>query len=124
MTFHAEVLPESQQRVLRQLGPSLSRAGFVLAGGTAVALHPGHRRSLVLDFSLDAMLGFYQRKFATQDLGHVVMSLTFFDDADEDDAPAMLWPLDGEDVQRTIERWVYDYVHRQTPHPDLDRHPT
>lgn len=46
-----------QTRVLGQLGPILRRWQFYLAGGTALALHFGHRRSLDLDwFTADRVL--------------------------------------------------------------------
>lgn len=50
MTWHREILPISQQCVLAQLGPKVAQHGFYLAGGTAVALHMGHRRSIDLDW--------------------------------------------------------------------------
>ncbi len=48
--LHPEVLPEPERRALLALAPSASRAGFYLAGGTAVAIHLGHRQSVDLDF--------------------------------------------------------------------------
>src|SRR5438105_1871576 len=50
MSWHLEVLTRRQLTVLTQLGPWLTRRGFYLAGGTAVALHLGHRRSVDLDW--------------------------------------------------------------------------
>ena len=50
MTWHREILGLRQLRVLAQLGPWLAHQGFYLAGGTAVALHLGHRRSVDLDW--------------------------------------------------------------------------
>ncbi len=50
MTWHPEILARRQARVLAQIGPMLSRRGFCLVGGTAVALHLGHRRSVDLDW--------------------------------------------------------------------------
>src|SRR5271154_4986084 len=50
MRWHREILGLRQQRVLAQVGPWLTRRGFYLAGGTAVALHLGHRRSVDLDW--------------------------------------------------------------------------
>jgi len=44
------VLPEEQREVLRQLGPVAQTLGFYLAGGTAVAIHVGHRQSFDLDW--------------------------------------------------------------------------
>ncbi|MGH7965223.1 MAG: nucleotidyl transferase AbiEii/AbiGii toxin family protein [Candidatus Binatia bacterium] len=50
MNFHPEVIGTIQRRVLRQLGPLMARRGFYLGGGTALALHLGHRRSVDLDW--------------------------------------------------------------------------
>jgi hypothetical protein len=44
-----EVLPAAQQEIWDQLRPA-PRLSFVLYGGTAVALHLGHRRSVDFDF--------------------------------------------------------------------------
>jgi hypothetical protein len=46
---HIEVLPAAQREIWPQLGPA-ANLGFVLYGGTAVALHLGHRTSIVFDF--------------------------------------------------------------------------
>jgi predicted nucleotidyltransferase component of viral defense system len=57
LSFHPEVLGTVQTRVLGQLGPLLRRWRFYLAGGTALALYFGHRRSLDLDwFTADRIL--------------------------------------------------------------------
>lgn len=48
--LHPEVLPETERQALAALAPSACRAGFYLAGGTAVAIHLGHRQSVDLDF--------------------------------------------------------------------------
>ncbi len=56
MTWHPEILGPKQRRVLDQLGPLLSPQGHFLAGGTAVALHLGHRHSVDLDWFLPAEL--------------------------------------------------------------------
>jgi len=207
--MHAEVMPPAQQGLLRRLGPLAARRGFYLGGGTAVAIHLGHRRSVDLDWftgeplteplrlaaalreagvpvaveaveagtlhgeadgvrlsfleyryplvhppvewapfgcslasledlacmklsavagrgarkdfldlyalgrrhlSLPRMLDLYQRKFQTADVGHVLFSLTYFDDAEVEAMPEMLWDLDWQDVRRTIEGWVREYA--------------
>ena len=48
--IHAEVLPAEQLACLRRLGPAATRLGFHRAGGTAVALHCGHRQSVDFDW--------------------------------------------------------------------------
>ena len=44
-----DVLPAAQQQIWNALAAA-SRLGFVLYGGTAIALHLGHRRSIDFDF--------------------------------------------------------------------------
>jgi hypothetical protein len=46
---HIKVLPPAQQHLWRQLSAA-PRLGFVLYGGTAIALHLGHRQSEDFDF--------------------------------------------------------------------------
>lgn len=50
LTFHPEVLEERQTEVLKTTGPTLTGRGFHLAGGTALALRFGHRRSIDFDW--------------------------------------------------------------------------
>jgi Nucleotidyl transferase AbiEii toxin, Type IV TA system len=209
-------MSSAQQAVLRRLGPVAAHRGFYLAGGTAVALRLGHRRSLDLDWftgdpladpqalagilrqegvplrvlstdagtlhvevdgvrlsfleyrypllrptelwsefgcrlaavddlscmklsalagrgarkdfldvwalaragpDLPAMLDAYRRKFAVDDVGHVIMSLTYFDDADDEEPPDMIWDTPWEDVKRMLEGWVRDLVERGLGQP-------
>jgi hypothetical protein len=51
MTFHPrmEILPAAQQRLWPELSSTI-RLGFVLYGGTAIALRLGHRASVDFDF--------------------------------------------------------------------------
>jgi len=54
MTFHTEILTDRQIQVLDAVAPVARAAGFYLAGGTAIALRFGHRRSEDFDwFSAD-----------------------------------------------------------------------
>jgi hypothetical protein len=48
--IHPEVLPQEQLACLRELAPVATELGFFLGGGTAVALHRGHRRSVDFDW--------------------------------------------------------------------------
>jgi hypothetical protein len=48
--LHAEILNARQARSLRRFAPRITEAGFYLGGGTAVALHLGHRRSIDFDW--------------------------------------------------------------------------
>ena len=50
-----DVLPAAQQQIWNALAAA-PRLGFVLYGGTAIALHLGHRRSIDFDFFRSASL--------------------------------------------------------------------
>lgn len=205
MSLHPEALARGQQPVLRVLGPLMQAEGFYLAGGTAVALHLAHRRSVDLDWftggamgdalalarrlqdrgaplTVDAvrpgtlharlhrvrvtfleyrypllgeavawseygcqlaplddlgcmklsaiaqrgakkdfvdlyalatqhrplphLLQAYRRKYHVADLAHVLYGLAYFDDADRQRMPTMLWDVDWRTVKRTIRHWV------------------
>ena len=50
MKFHLEVLKPKQVKVLREMGRPVQERGFYLGGGTALAIHFGHRQSVDLDW--------------------------------------------------------------------------
>ena len=205
MTLHSHVLSDAQQRVLRQLGPVLEPRGMVLGGGTAVAIHLGHRRSVDLDWlteqrladpmrlaqdlrdaaiafetgsvdrgtlhgsvlgvrvsfleyrypllkpaiawptfecsiaslddlacmkllavaqrglrkdfvdvyalglehvALEDMLERYCRKFSVSDTARVLYSLTYFDDAERQPMPEMIWDTDWDTITKTVQDWI------------------
>jgi hypothetical protein len=63
-------------------------------------------------FSLADMLSLYQRKFSVQDIGHIVMSLAYFDDAEAEETPEMLWDVGWPEIRQTIESWVKGLMKR------------
>lgn len=205
VTFHEGVMSSVQQDVLRRIGAVGQDMGFYLGGGTAVAIHLGHRRSMDLGWFVDEaipdpmvlaqdlrgrgvevatievargtlhadldgvrvsfleyryplleevvawreygcslaaledlacmklsalagrgarkdfvdvyalgtarfdpseMLDLYRAKYSPADLGHVLMSLAYFDDAEREELPEMLWDVGWDEMRRTIEEWV------------------
>ena len=50
MSPDLQTITPAQRQVIAQLGPLTLQRGMYLAGGTAVALHLGHRRSVDLDW--------------------------------------------------------------------------
>lgn len=56
MTIHPDAITDDQKRVLQTLGPVATDHDFYLAGGTAVALQLGHRRSVDLDWFTETSL--------------------------------------------------------------------
>ena len=54
--MHIEIIRPDQDTVLKKLGRVADEYGFYLAGGTALALHFGHRRSDDFDWFTKAMI--------------------------------------------------------------------
>ena len=207
MKYFVDGLPKKQISVLKTLGPQMSPRGFYLAGGTALAIHLGHRISVDLDwftshpiddglilaqslrnsgvsmdihqaslgtlhgsiqnvrvtflqyqypllkplehwkemdcalaaledlacmklsaiaqrgarkdfcdlyalgkrsFSLQEMLDFYQKKYGIRDIGSVLYGLVYFDDAESERMPRMLWDVTWRNIKSTILEWVKD----------------
>jgi hypothetical protein len=201
MRFFSEAITPAQENAVRGLGPFMTEAGFYLAGGTAVALRLGHRRSVDLDWfcneniddplalaqtiastgvpfetrsvsqgtlhgSVDSVLTsffqfkyplleplvpwkemqcqlaglddlacmklsavaqrgakkdfldiyalvlkhrplselvqMYRTKFSVQDIGHVLYAIAYFDDAEREEMPEMLWDTDWAAVKATL----------------------
>ncbi len=57
MSFYPEVLSEEQRAILPALGKFATANSFYLGGGTAVALHLGHRRSVDFDWFTGVQIG-------------------------------------------------------------------
>jgi Nucleotidyl transferase AbiEii toxin, Type IV TA system len=205
VSVHPEALRSRQLEVLPNLARAASRRGFYLAGGTAIALHLGHRHSVDFDwfrqpilenplelarelqeegipfvtgwtrrstlygtvrgvrvsffqfryrllrplilwpeagchlasledlacmklsaisqrgsrkdfvdlfalgqhgFSLQRMLGWYQEKFEVDDVVHLLYALVYFDDADAEPKPSMIWKVNWREVKETLRQWV------------------
>jgi hypothetical protein len=204
--MHVEILRRDQEAVLNEIGSVATENGFYLAGGTALALHLGHRRSEDFDWftetsiedpkvletnlrkwglsltaqqvspgtlhgvindvhvsfleyrypllkvavewpdfhcrladvadiccmklaaiahrgarkdfldiysianatrwSLPQMLDLYQEKYNTDDVASVVYGLSYFQDAEEDEAPEMLHSISWIEVKREVANWV------------------
>ncbi len=57
---------------------------------------------------LDKMLELYGRKYSIQDISHVLYGLAYFDIADKERSPRLLWDLRWRDVKRSIQGWLTD----------------
>jgi hypothetical protein len=67
-----------------------------------------------IGMDLSAMLSAYQTKFKTREIGHVLYSLTYFDDADQERPPVMIWSLDWKTVKRTVKVWVNEWYEKSS----------
>ena len=59
-------------------------------------------------FSLQEMLDFYQKKYSIRDIGSVLYGLVYFDDAESERMPRMLWDVKWVEIKKTILGWVKD----------------
>jgi len=204
--MHIDILNRRQKNVLKKLANALADSDFYMAGGTALALHIGHRLSIDLDWfiptlenpeklfqrlgdsgivfdikfldtgtlyleidtvqvsfigynypmlhtltpmmlpyegaklaatddiacmklsaiasrgsrkdfidlyflinlfhSLEDYLKLYVQKYQNRDIGHVIRSLVYFQDAEAEPETIMLKPFDWQDLKENLEKWV------------------
>ena len=57
-------------------------------------------------FGLGDMLAFYRKKYGVEDVGHVLVALAYFDDADRERTPLLLQRQSWRDVKATIRGWL------------------
>ena len=68
----------------------------------------------LLDYhSLPEMLDFFKQKYQNDDIGYVVLSLTYFSDAESQDDPIGLQKMSWEEVKNRVRSAVLDYMERQ-----------
>jgi predicted nucleotidyltransferase component of viral defense system len=60
-------------------------------------------------------LELYRKKFAARDIGHVVRSLTYFDDADDEPPLRLLIDFDWEGIKRDLADGVRGLLNPDTP---------
>lgn len=58
--------------------------------------------------ALTDLLELYERKYEAVDRGHVLYALSYFDVADEEPTPMMLWDVDWTTIKTAVSAWVKD----------------
>jgi hypothetical protein len=48
----------------------------------------------------------YRRKYSIDDVAHVLVGLTYFDDADDEPMPVMLSDVSWDEVKRQFREWA------------------
>jgi hypothetical protein len=56
------------------------------------------------------MLRLYQEKFKVQDISPILYGLAYFDDAEDEPDPLMLWDISWQTVKKAVSKWVKEYV--------------
>jgi hypothetical protein len=57
-------------------------------------------------FSLKEMIDLYREKFGVQDTSPVLYGLTYFDDAESERMPKMLWDVKWAEIKKAVQNWV------------------
>jgi hypothetical protein len=57
-------------------------------------------------FSLKEMVNFYREKFSVKDISPILYGLTYFDDAESERMPKMLWDVKWAEIKNTIQAWT------------------
>jgi len=52
------------------------------------------------------LLAAYEQRYKLQNIAPVLYGLSYFDDADKERTPTMLWDVDWRTVKRAIRAWV------------------
>ena len=68
---------------------------------------------LVKHKSLDALITAYCRRYHLSDSFNVLQAMTYFDDADEERTPRMLWNIRWSAMKRRIQECVIETVERR-----------
>jgi hypothetical protein len=55
---------------------------------------------------LPDILTLYKRKYSVEDMSHVLYGLAYFDDADSERMPRMLWKTDWKTIKTSIRNWL------------------
>jgi nucleotidyltransferase AbiEii toxin of type IV toxin-antitoxin system len=100
-------------RLWRRFGCRLAALPDLAAMKLAAVAQRGARKDFVDIFalgrhgmSLTQMLRFYRRKYETDDIGHILVALAFFDEADREPMPRMLWKTDWRTMKKNLQSWV------------------
>ena len=62
--------------------------------------------------SISNALELYQRKYETRDIAHVLLGLSYFDDADREPSPVMLRDLPWDKIKAQFKRWTKDIARK------------
>ncbi|MFQ5599847.1 MAG: nucleotidyl transferase AbiEii/AbiGii toxin family protein [Candidatus Krumholzibacteriia bacterium] len=59
--------------------------------------------------ALREMLALFRTKYETREVGHVLVALSYFDDAEGEPMPAMVWAESWETMKTRIRAWIQEY---------------
>jgi hypothetical protein len=53
--------------------------------------------------------GLLSAQVRVKDIAHVLYGLAYFDDAEPEKAPYLVWKLEWQDVKRTVQTWLKEF---------------
>jgi hypothetical protein len=56
--------------------------------------------------SVRPMLRWYRKKYGIENIAHLLRGLSYFDDAEAERMPRMVWDVDWRTIKDTIRQWV------------------
>jgi len=59
------------------------------------------------------VLDLYKKRYAVEDIGHVLYGLAYFDDADREKTPMMLWDVEWDAIKENIRQWLREYTDKR-----------
>lgn len=126
-TFHGEIegvrfsLLEYRYPLLRdpvqwpEFGCALLSLDDIACMKLAAIAQRGLRRDFVDIYALASkhaplskLLSLYRKKYSVEDTGHVLFALAYFDDADRERDPSLLWDVDWGSIKEEIRGWLRD----------------
>jgi hypothetical protein len=108
---------------VQELGCQLASLDDLTAMKLAAVSQRGSRKDFldiyelgIKHASIERMLELYEQKYAVTDIGHVLLGLSYFDDAEQEPMPIVMQDINWGDVKKTIRSWVkgYDRGYGQT----------
>ncbi len=97
----------------RTLGVRLASPDDLATMKVAAAVQRGAKKDFIDLFALASrhrplaeMIELYVKRFAIRDVGHALYGLSFFEQADRERSPRMLWRVRWPAVKAAFERWV------------------
>jgi len=64
---------------------------------------------------LSQMLAWYQQKYRVKDIAHVLYSLAYFSDADQERIPPLLWRTNWRLIKQTLREWLLELSRGSRP---------
>jgi hypothetical protein len=94
---------------------SLASLDDIAAMKLAAVAQRGSRKDIIDVYALalrhkpiSQLLSVYQKRYKIQDVTHVLYALNYFDDADKERTPPMLWDVNWRTIKATMKEWIQE----------------